>query len=123
MKKNGFTLIEILAVIVILGLLFGFIVSKVRPAVNDSSEAVNLASATNLVSSLEKYYFQTKLNGGFTGCSYDFNSNSNSCNGFSFSGSKPTGGVLSLSADGVISGNVIFDEQYEFTVLNNKVVE
>ena len=123
LKKNGFTLIELLAVIVIVGLLVVLVSSKVKPAVNDSNFSVNLASANNLVNALEEYYFQAKLNGGFTGCNYNFSNNSNSCSVFSFSGSKPTGGVLSLSADGVISGNIIFDEQYEFTVSNNKVIE
>lgn len=110
MGKKGFTLVELLAAIVLIGLLIVLIVSKVRPVINDSSEAINEASANNLVSALEDYFFEAKLKGGFTGCSYNFSTDTNTCTGFSFTGEKPSSGVIYLSDEGVISGSVVFDD-------------
>lgn len=120
MNKKGFTLVEMLAVVVLIGLLIVLVASKVKPAINDSKESVSLASANNLVSALEDYFFEAKLKGGFTGCSYDFSSNTNTCTGFTFTGEKPNDGVIYLSNKGVISGELIFDN-YGFDVINNKV--
>lgn len=120
MKNKGFTLVELLGVIVLIGLLTGLIIYKVRPSINDSKESVSLASANNLVSSLEDYYFEAKLKGNFTGCSYDFTNDTNTCTGFSFSGTKPSSGILSLSDEGVVSGEIYFDS-YVYTINDNKI--
>lgn len=118
--KKGFTLVEMLAIIVLLGLLVTLIILKVRPAIDESRESVSEASANTLVSTFENYYFEAKLKGVFEGCSYDFTSNINSCSGLSFTGEKPTGGILTLNVDGSINGNLIFD-QYEYDIIDNKV--
>ncbi len=122
MKDNqkGFTLIEVLAVIIILGLLSGLIVFYVRPSIDDSKSSVNDASVDILVKSLENYYFEAKLKGDFNGCSYDFTNNSNTCTGFSFSGEKPSEGVISLDLDGFINGNLVFGKN-SYSIVRNKV--
>ena len=120
MKNKGFTLIELLGVIIIIGLLSVLILYRVRSSINDSYEAVSEVSANNLVGALEDYCFQAKLSGEFNGCSYDFSTDTNTCNGFSFTGEKPTDGIISLSSDGVISGEVFFDD-YGYNIFNNKV--
>lgn len=122
MKKNGFTLIEMLAVVVLIGLIIGLIVYNVSSSIRDSKESVSEASANSLVVSLEEYYFQTKVQGVFSGCSYDFNSDINTCTNFMFSGEKPTGGIINLSVDGVVSGNLIFDD-FSFNIINNTVIK
>lgn len=121
MKKNGFTLIELLAVVVLIGLLTVLIVSKVNPAINDSKKYVGLASTNNLISSLEDYYVNVKFNGSFEGCSYDFDTNSNTCTGFSFKGDRPESGMIRLSANGVISGTVTYGKE-DYQISNNKIV-
>ena len=120
MNKKGLTLIELLGVAVLIGLLSGLIIYKVSPSINDSRESVSLASANNLVKALEDYYFEAKLKGNFTGCSYDFTNDINTCVGFSFTGGVPSDGVLNLDMDGVIDGLLIFDN-YEYSIVANKV--
>ena len=122
MGKKGFTLIEVLSVVVLLGLLISLIVSNVKSSITDSKEAISEASATNLVDAFESYYFEAKLKGSFTGCSYNFDNDVNDCVGFSFTGEKPSGGVVSLSDQGVISGNLVFDK-YDYNIVNNKVIK
>lgn len=121
MKNKGFTLIELLAVVVIIGLIVVLIISKVNPAIKDSKESVSLASTNNLISALEEYYFSAKMSSIFTGCSYDFDANINTCSGFYFTGEKPTSGEIILNRDGVISGTIVFDE-YTYHILNNAIV-
>ena len=120
MEKKGFTLIEMLAVITLLGILITLIILKVRPAIDESKESIGDASINTLVGALEDYYFEAKLKGGFNGCSYDFTNSINTCIGFSFTGDKPTSGTISLDVDGRINGVLTFNER-DYDVINNKV--
>ncbi|MBP3920010.1 MAG: prepilin-type N-terminal cleavage/methylation domain-containing protein [Bacilli bacterium] len=121
-NKSAFTLIELLAVIVLIGLLATLIISKLSPSIDKSKESTFYASSTSLIKSLENYYFEKKMKGNFNGCEYNFESNTNSCEGFSFTGKMPDGGRLTLNIDGNIDGNLIFDE-YEYNIMNNVVIE
>lgn len=120
MKNKGFTLIEVLVVILFIGILSILVISKVVSAISDSKNAVSEASANTLVSALEDYYFEAKLKGEFNACTIDFDNVSNTCTGFSFSGNKPTSGSISLSADGIISGEFVIDES-NFIIVDNKI--
>ena len=120
--KKGFTLIEMLAVVILIGILSVFVISKVKSSINESREATSFASCESLVNVMEKYYFEQKMNGSFNGCVYDFQTNITNCVGFSFSGDAPTSGVLTISNDGVIEGNVVFFDKYNYEIKNNVVV-
>ena len=108
MKKNGFTLIEVLAAVVLIGLLTVLVVSKIKPSINDSKDSIAFSSTSSLVARLEEYYFEQKLTGNFFGCTYDFDNSINGCNGFSFAGDKPTGGSVTIDSNGNINGFVYF---------------
>lgn len=122
MKKNGFTLIEMLAVVSILGILFLFIFVKTKPAISDSKESSYYLSANSLVTRLEEYYFKQKMSTSFNGCKVNFDENYNDCTDFVFSGDKPDGGIITVSVDGVISGSIKYGE-FIYNVSENKIVE
>lgn len=121
MNDKGFTVVEALAVVVLIGLLAVIIVSKIKPSIYDSKEASSLSSANSLIIRMEEYYFFKKMNGLFVECYYDFNNDVNTCEDFSFSGTKPNGGIININANGVISGSVLFGD-YNYDIVNNKVI-
>ena len=121
MNKKGFTLIELLGIIIIIGLLAVIITHKVKPSIDESKKSSSAVSADNLVGAFEQYYYESKLSGSFTGCSYDFSNKINTCEGFVFEGMSPTGGTISLSAKGEINGEIVFDKNV-YNVIDNKVL-
>lgn len=122
MRKNGFTLIEMLAVVTLLGILFLFVFVKTKPAINDSLESSYYVSSSSLITRLEEYYFNQKMSFGFKGCKLDFDNNYNDCIDFTFTGDRPSGGIITLNVDGVINGTLIFGE-YTYNISDNKIVK
>ena len=61
--KKGFTLVELLAVIVILGVLSVLIVPKIKKTLNNSKEKINLASANELLKAAEYQYERNEITG------------------------------------------------------------
>ena len=110
-NKKGFTLIELLAVIVIIGLLAVLIIPKVNKTIKDSRNNINKASVSGLIRVADNYYLEQKIKGNFQGCTYDFNNNTNTCDGLEFTGEKPEKGKLNIDRDGKISLAVKFDEK------------
>ena len=111
-NKRGFTLIELLAVIVILGLLAVLIIPKVNRTVKESRNSVNMNSAYNLVRTADNYYLDQKsMLKKFDGCSYDFTNNTNTCDGFDFSGDKPEVGRINISKSGKIEMAIKFGDK------------
>ena len=120
MNKKGFTLVELLAVIVILGLIAVILVPKVQGIVRDSKKNAAYENADRLVKTFEEYYVRKNIGSNFVACSYDFTNNVNLCDDYSFNGDKPKGQV-SVSSGGNISGTVIFNG-YKFNIENGKIV-
>ena len=104
MKKNGFTLVELLAVIVILGLLSVIIVPKVTESIKNAQEKKFIVSANNLISIFNSIAIDKKANlEAFSGCSYNFETSATDCPEFSYSGVLPTSGTMSVDADGNVT--------------------
>lgn len=108
-KSDGFTLIELLAVIIILGLLSVLIIPRVTSAITDSRKNVNESSVRVLLRIADNYFLEQKMRGNFQGCTYDFGSDSNTCDGLEFTGSKPESGSLNIDQNGNVSLAVQFD--------------
>ena len=107
MKKNAFTLIELLAVIIIIGLLAVIIIPKIGKTIEDSKKNTNEISAKSLVRYANSYYLEQRgSNKDFNGCQYNFENNSNTCAGFEFSGEKPETGSLNILEDGTVTMNI-----------------
>lgn len=119
-NKRGFTLVELLGVIAVLGFLLILIVPKVKDLYNVSKKDSFYNSAKGLVSTLEEYYVRAKLKGDFSGCEYNFNTGVSDCIDFNFDGKPPSEGIVFLSKDGYVNGYVNF-ENYVFEIKNNYV--
>lgn len=108
-NKKGFTLVELLAVIVILGLLAVLIVPKVTETLKKSRININQSSVSGLQRVADNFYMGKKIDGSFSGCLYDFTNNVNTCEGIEFTGEKPEKGVLSIDKNGDVLIAVKFD--------------
>ena len=122
MKKNGFTLVELLAILVVLGLLSVLIVPKVVNSIKDSKKKSYEVSVNNLVDALNSMAIDKKTTlTPFDGCVYNFDSSSNTCTDLEFSGMLPAGGSISVDGDGNVNGVVEYGD-YEFDVIQNNVM-
>ena len=101
MNKRGFTLIEALAVIVLVGLLAALIGSKVMSSVKEAKEKTADSNANSLVSVLENFYYEKKMSTAFTGCFIDYDNEVGTCDGLSFGGKQPDAGFVLVSPDGI----------------------
>lgn len=123
-NKKGFTLVEVLAVIVVLGLISVIIVPKVINTVNDSEKKSYEASVNNLVNSLNSISIDKKANLiSFEGCSIDFDNDVNTCTDLDFSGELPTSGSITVDRDGNVNGSVGFGNDRFFVDKNNVQIE
>ena len=103
-NKKGFTLIEVLAVIIILAIILVIIAPKVNEYYKDSVKRKNLQSAYGVRNALNQYY--ASYTGTFRGYTCEFPDN---CSEIKLDGSVPTYGIVSITADGIISGYVRYD--------------
>lgn len=120
MKNNkGFTLIEILAVIILIGLIALLVVPKVIKTVKNSKKSVNEVSVNGLVRTADVYYMNQKAKGSFQGCTYNFTNDINTCTEIDFTGTKPSKGQLSIDSNGNVKVAVKFDDECYVKNANN----
>lgn len=100
--KKGFTLVELLAVLVILGILSVLIVPKIVNTLNESEQKTNMVSAENLLKAAEYKYQNNGIEGISENLIIDFTAGQN-IDKLNYSGSKPEKGLIIVAADGNIS--------------------
>ena len=100
--KKGFTLVELLAVIVILGLLSLLIVPKIVNTLKDSEEKTNMASAKGLLKAAEYTYQDNEIKGISENITIDYTNNINT-DKLDYNGSKPEKGKINIYSNGDIS--------------------
>ena len=109
--KKGFTLVELLAVVIILGILAVVIVPKIQQTIKDSKKNTYEASAHALDREADVFYTNHKINqSNFNGCEYNFTTGNNTCEGFEFKGEKPESGGLKISIDGKSAFGLKYDD-------------
>ena len=99
-QRSGFTLVELLAVIVILAVIAVIATPAVLNIIEDSKKAAAEASARNIVSAAKSYYMQNLM---------DNKPNSNvdlSTNTLKYDGEQAKKGLLSYDANGNVSGKM-----------------
>ena len=110
-KKNAFTLVELLAVIVLLAIVSVLIIPKVSQAIKDSRKSANEISANGLLRTATSYYLETKTgHRRFSGCVYDFSLASTTCRSLKIDGDIPSEGKMTITSDGYIALAVKFGD-------------
>lgn len=99
MKKKGFTLVELLAVIIILGLLAVLIIPKVLTSLNEAESKSHLTSAKNLVKTAELKSANNQLTGNNDLIMVDYTNDIN-VDSIEYNGSKPTAGQIKVTNSG-----------------------
>ncbi len=112
MKKNAFTLIELLATLIIIGLIATITIPKLNNTINDARINTNKVSVNSLSRTATNYYIEQKTkNKAFQSCIYDFTTNTNTCTGLEFTGKKPESGKISIKKTGEVALAVQFNKK------------
>ena len=117
LRNKGFTLVELLAVILILGVLAILIVPKVKVMYNDSKEKIAKENANRLVKVFEEYYVKGSYKDQSVACNYNFETGANNCTDIGITGDLPDSGYAFVNNDGEINGYAQFGE-YSFSIEN-----
>lgn len=124
MNKKGFTLIEILAVIIVLGLVCSILIPKIYKTINGSNENAYKLSTQGLIDTFDNYVFEKKASvTPFSGCEYDFDNATTTCDGFTYNGKLPVKGHVIVDMDGLVNGYVIFENSdVKYTIEDSVIV-
>lgn len=107
MKKRGFTLVELLAVIVVIGIIALIIVPNVAEIMMQSRRDTFEESARGLVVAAEEYYQGIISEEDFKGKTFQIGDEDL----FDFDGKKPKGGTITILEDGSVE-IYIYNDSY-----------
>ena len=107
MKRKGFTLMELLAVIVVLGVIALIIVPNVIVVVQRSEKDAFEKSAYGILTAAKEYYQEKESEEDFTGKTFNFEESVE----LELEGRKPTGGTVTVNAEGNVE-IYVSDEKY-----------
>lgn len=108
-NKKAFTLVELLAVIVILGLLMVIIVPKVTQTLKDAEKNTNMTSAENLVKAATLKATNNEMTGNSENIKISYTTGENQ-NYIDYTGEKPTSGQVSIKSNGEVAMAVRFGD-------------
>ena len=121
--KKGFTLIELMAVIVILAVISAIIIPKIVTTIKNSKVNTYRVSVDNLVKELNNLALDKKANLlPFNGCTMNFDTSINTCTDLEYSGMLPDSGSLIVDKDGNVNGSAGYDDFYT-NIENNAIKE
>ena len=102
MKNKAFTLIELLAVIIILGILAVLIIPKVVNTLNESEKNTNMTSAQNIVKTAELKTSNNNMVDNNKDIKINYTTGEN-INYLDYSGEKPQKGYVQIKANGEVA--------------------
>ena len=109
--KKGFTLVELLAIIAIIGLVSVITVPIISNTIDDSKKNIYNSSIQTLEREAEQFYMSKKGDlTSFSGCEYNFSTDNNTCVGFTFKGKKPESGTLKIASNGFTTYALKYDK-------------
>lgn len=110
-NKKAFTLIELLAVVILIGLIAVLIIPKIKTTIEDSKKNSGEISVKSLYRIATNYYLEKRGKGSsFDACEMDFENQTNTCEDFEMTGEKPSIGTLAIEKNGNIYINVKIDD-------------
>lgn len=109
MKTRAFTLIELLAVIIILGILSVLIVPKVVSMLDEAEKNTNMTSAQNLVKAAEYKISNNQVTGRIENKKINYKTGEN-INYLDYTGEKPQSGQVTIKSNGRIAMAVRFGD-------------
>ena len=109
MKNKAFTLIELLAVIIILGVLTTLIAPKVVNMLDEAEKNTNLTSAQNLVKSASLKASNNEMTGMGQNIKINYTTGEN-ISYLDYTGDKPTNGQINIKSNGEVAMAVKFDD-------------
>lgn len=124
MKNKGFTLVELLAVIIILGVIAVITVPKINEQVENSKSKAVKSSALNYKKTIDEYILHQQmnkneitLNGSYTVTSEGKLTQNTTTIDITFDGEKPKGGTLTYLNNELIEGCITLNK-YAITFEN-----
>ena len=121
MKQKAFTLIELLAVIVILGLLATLIIPKVTKMLDDAEKNTNMTSAQNLVKAAELKSSNNEIKGTSQNIKINYETGEN-INYLDYAGEKPEIGQVQIKTNGDLAMAVKFGDYCYLKSYNSNVI-
>ena len=116
--KNGFTLVELLAVIIILGLIAVLIVPKVVNMLDDAEKNTNMTSAENLIKAATYKTTNNEITGKVENKKINYTTGEN-VNYLDYTGTKPTNGQVHIKSNGQIAMAVKFGDNCYLKAYNS----
>lgn len=120
-NKDGFTLVELLAVIIILSIVTAITIPTVSNIIKESRENASIDSAYGLKKALDEYYTSYGFSGNsFKGFECSFPS---LCDDIELTGNIPSSGYISIDKKGMINGKVSFYDEFYFVYKDDEVIQ
>lgn len=118
MNKKAFTLVELLAVIIILGLLLTLTAPKITQTLKEAKEKTYMISAQNLVKSAQLKVSNNEVNGMTENILINYETGEN-INYLDYTGRKPESGQVYIKANGKIAMAVKIGEECYIKTYNS----
>lgn len=109
MKNKGFTLVELMAVLIILGVLITLISPKVVNMLSVAEKNTNMSSAEGLAKAAQLKATNNEITGNQENIKIDYTTGENT-NYLDYAGDKPTSGQVNIKANGEVAMAVRFGD-------------
>lgn len=121
MNKKGFTLIEALAIIIILAVIAVITIPIIDDTIKKSKLNAARDSAYGLIKTAQQYYYKLEQESDEV-VSYSCNFITK-CKELQYDGTAPSSGVIRINEVGLVSGEVTYSDKYTFCIYKNELFD